>query len=77
LVEGNGDSGNHLKSGRFTPEWVAGLNRNARQFYSGIGGRFTPDFPRKSGATRRRLVHASCYVEFYFVFSEASVQFSQ
>jgi hypothetical protein len=47
LIEGNWDSGNHLKSGRFTPEWVAGLARNARQVYSGIGGRFAPDFPRK------------------------------
>jgi len=40
------DSGKRPKSGSLKPEWVAGLDRIARQFYSGFGGRFTPDFPR-------------------------------
>jgi len=26
---------------------VAGLGRNARQFYSGMGGRFRPDSPKE------------------------------
>jgi len=27
----------------FQPEWVAGLNRNARQLYPGMDGRFEPE----------------------------------
>jgi hypothetical protein len=41
------DSGNSQKSGRFQPERVAALNRITRQVYSGMGGSFAPDFPRK------------------------------
>jgi len=38
-------SGITPKSGSLKPEQVAGLNRNARQFHSGMGGRLRPDFP--------------------------------
>ena len=38
-------SGNMPKSGSFSPESVAGLNRNTRQVYAGMGGRIRPDFP--------------------------------
>jgi len=33
-----------LKSGRFAPEWVAAFRRNRWQVYSGITGRFGPEY---------------------------------
>ena len=44
-MKGYQDSGNGVKSGTLNPDWVAGLNRIARQFKSGIGGSYPPDFP--------------------------------
>lgn len=34
----------YVKSGRYFPEWVAGYFRNPRQPFSGISGRYRPEF---------------------------------
>jgi hypothetical protein len=47
-------SGITPKSGSLKPEQVAGSGRNTRQFRSGMGGRFSPDFPEVREAAHLR-----------------------
>ena len=44
-----------LKSGRYSPEWVAGYFRNPRQAFSGISGRYWPEYLKRSNISLNKL----------------------